>query len=214
MKTLLNTLFGLAILCLIALGLSSCNNLDNKGEVAPTADTLSQKDSIWMTVEIGTLRSIEALNKELALHGFDMDTIMINLIGERRLFTTKRAKLDLVVRSVADLGFDGPTSMRSVYFRAMQQGLDLCPPEVGPYLLLMYHGKPLPDDQYQRLHLAMDPLDLDNHIEWRFEFIRYSSNNVDQGLPEIRLQMNGQSQNHFFSPEQQFVFVSKVHNRN
>ena len=70
-------------------------------------------------------------------------------------FSRNKLDVDLVVVSVAELGFgpDGAT-LREIYVRAGTFGLDLCPAEVGPILRLNYLDQPLGDF----LHVAMRPV--------------------------------------------------------
>ena len=46
-------------------------------------------------------------------------------------------KLDLVVLSVFGLGFGDRASLHDIYARAVAQGFELCPAEVGPALRLI-----------------------------------------------------------------------------
>lgn len=50
--------------------------------------------------------------------------------------TEQREEIELVVRTVADLGLSDGATTEEVYAAAKKQGLELCPPEVGPLLRL------------------------------------------------------------------------------
>jgi hypothetical protein len=52
-------------------------------------------------------------------------------------------KLDLVVLSVFGLGFGDRASLHDIYARAVAQGFELCPAEVGPALRLNYLDQPV-----------------------------------------------------------------------
>src|SRR5262249_60691945 len=70
-------------------------------------------------------------------------------------FRKTEAKLDLVVLTAADLGFqEGYTSLAEIYRRAIELGLNLCPAEEGPQLRLQYGDQPVGEF----LHIAMDPI--------------------------------------------------------
>ena len=62
--------------------------------------------------------------------------------------------LDLVVMSVAELGFKNSAKRSEIYARARELGLDLCPAEVGPQLCLVYKDQPL----NEWLLIAMEPI--------------------------------------------------------
>jgi hypothetical protein len=72
-------------------------------------------------------------------------------------FTRTNVALDLVVVSVAELGFaeDG-TSIDAIYARARSLGLELCPPDLGLALRLNYINQP----RGEFLHIAMRPVAL------------------------------------------------------
>jgi hypothetical protein len=74
-------------------------------------------------------------------------------------FTKTKLELDLVVVSVAHLGFseDG-ASIGAIYARARSLGLGLCPPDLGLALRLNYLNQP----RGEFLHIAMRPVALYN----------------------------------------------------
>jgi len=61
--------------------------------------------------------------------------------------------LHLVRLRVRDMGFTSPPTTPELFARAKEQGLDLCPPEVGPYLRLA--DKDQPDGLY---YIGMKPV--------------------------------------------------------
>jgi hypothetical protein len=113
---------------------------------------------IWKTITIGQYKGANAIRAAIdaapcpIAKGDQADEI----IG-RPAFPFSRTKLDvdLVVVSVAELGF-GPdgASLRDIYARAGTFGLELCPAEIGPILRLNYLDQPLGDF----LHVAMRPV--------------------------------------------------------
>ena len=63
-------------------------------------------------------------------------------------------EVELVVVSVAELGFNGGATRADIYKRANELGLDLCPNEVGPQLRLQYKDQP----KGEWLLIAMEPI--------------------------------------------------------
>lgn len=94
----------------------------------------------WKTIVIGNHRTAIALRDALVRRN--------NCIGELaaqmlRLPTftlsTAHASIDLSVVAVSQLGLrSNHVSLAEVHAHAMELGLDLCPPEVGPRLRLQY----------------------------------------------------------------------------
>jgi hypothetical protein len=113
---------------------------------------------IWKTITIGEYRGANAIRAAIDAApcpiaiGDQADEIL-----GRPAFPFSRTKVDvdLVVISVAELGF-GPdgASLRDIYTRAGTFGLELCPAEVGPILRLNYLEQPLGEF----LHVAMRPV--------------------------------------------------------
>ncbi len=66
---------------------------------------------IWKTIQLGTGKDVHRLVTEWGSH-----------------------EINLVKLTVADLGFKGGATMLSVYVRAQDLGLKLCPQEAGPYI--------------------------------------------------------------------------------
>ena len=68
---------------------------------------------------------------------------------------TEEQELNLVLISLADLGFNEPVRrLRQIYERATGFGLGLCPLEVGPHLRLQYKNQP----EGEHLWIAMEPI--------------------------------------------------------
>ena len=113
---------------------------------------------IWKTVTIGEYKGANAVRAAIdaAPCPIAMGDLADEILG-RPAFPFSRSKfdIDLVVVSVAELGF-GPdgASLRDIYTRAGTFGLDLCPAEVGPILRLNYLDQPLGEF----LHVAMHPV--------------------------------------------------------
>jgi hypothetical protein len=95
---------------------------------------------IWKTITLGEYRDVSSLRA-----AFDNSPCHVRIgvsadeaIGRPTFpFAQSKVELDLVVVSVAELGFpeDG-ASLEAIYARALSIGLDLCPPDLGPALRL------------------------------------------------------------------------------
>ena len=69
--------------------------------------------------------------------------------------STNETEINLVIASVADLGFsDEGAALPAIYARARTLGLELCPAEVGPLLRLRYLNQPVGE----WLRIAMTPI--------------------------------------------------------
>ena len=63
-------------------------------------------------------------------------------------------EVELVVASVAELGFKNSAKFSAICSRIRELGYDLCPNEVGPQLRLQYKNQP----RGERLIIAMEPI--------------------------------------------------------
>jgi hypothetical protein len=112
------------------------------GELLVSATTKVCKT--WKTIKLGTGLTTAADFCE-AIHsaGMNIDDWANDILG-KPAFTvaTSVTEVDLVVASVAELGFKDGATREDIYVRAKELGLDLCPPEVGPQLRLQYTDQP------------------------------------------------------------------------
>jgi hypothetical protein len=120
--------------------------------------TSASQAPIWKTITIGDYKGVNALRAAI-----DASPCRIGLgdsadeiLGRPTFsYSKSRRQLDLVVVSVAALGFDADgAALRDVYRRAVRIGLELCPAEVGPMLRLAYLDQPIGES----LHIAMRPV--------------------------------------------------------
>jgi hypothetical protein len=122
---------------------------------------------VWKTITVGGYKGVNALRAKMETApcpiriGDEADEIL----GRPAFpFTGIPIELDLVVRSVFDLGFGDQVarndielaasvevSLHDIYARAIALGFELCPAEVGPSLRLSYLDQPLGEF----LHIAM-----------------------------------------------------------
>ncbi len=72
-----------------------------------------------------------------------------------------REEIKLVRLTVADLGFPNGATTQQIFNRATELGLDLCPPEVGPYYRLQYIDQPMGE----WVRIGMKPIAASDGIE-------------------------------------------------
>ncbi|MFS0877390.1 helicase [Solibacillus isronensis] len=93
---------------------------------------------ITKTIEVG------GLSKAVLIQKLQQSSISLNQYGEKLLFddrftaTETTYNVEIVELSVRDLGFPNGASLPEIYKQANELGLQLCPPELGPYLRLEY----------------------------------------------------------------------------
>ena len=113
---------------------------------------------VWKTITIGELAGVNAVRAamDVAPCPIFIGDWADEILGRPSFpFSRKPTELDLVVVSVADLGFgDQGAPLRDIYARALASGLELCPAEVGPVLRLNYLDQP----PGEFLHVAMRPV--------------------------------------------------------
>jgi len=110
----------------------------------------------WKTVDIGIYYNANAVRDAFRTAPDIIRTeYRSNQMLSRMTFLQTDARLNLVLTTVADLGFgeDG-ASLKDIYERASQLGLALCPAELGPALRLAYLNQPF--GEY--LRIAMEPI--------------------------------------------------------
>lgn len=111
---------------------------------------------VWETLKLGTsLATADEFRGALKRAGFKISDWATDILGKPAFkVATEETEVDLVVVSVAGLGFASGATREDIYNRAQKLGLKLCPPEVGPQLRLQYH------DQLESewLFVAMEPI--------------------------------------------------------
>lgn len=111
---------------------------------------------IWKTIKIGVgSKNADEFRAALKVAGCRISDWTNDMLG-RPTFTvaSQEVDLDLVVMSVATLGFKKGAKQSDIYARGKELGLDLCPAEVGPQLRLIYKDQP----KGEWLQVAMEPI--------------------------------------------------------
>lgn len=106
----------------------------------------------WRTLTLGTHRNIEDLSIAIQGKGFTIGHHAEEFL-QRTPLAGRETEIDLVLVSVADLGFTDASRRDAIYNRANALGLALVPAEVGPLLRLRDCSHP-----WQLLMIGMEPI--------------------------------------------------------
>lgn len=103
---------------------------------------------VWKTIKLGNMGGMKIAADDfraaLKQGGFRIGDWANDLLGRPAFKASKtEMKVDLVVVSVAELGFPNGATRKDIYKRALELGLELCPAEVGPQLRLQYGDQPM-----------------------------------------------------------------------
>lgn len=108
---------------------------------------------IFKTITLGIHKSVKAYREVLTNAGFRIGDWASDILKKVQV-SQSEIQLDLVILSVAELGFKEATRLDRIYARGKELGLELCPSEAGPALRLAY-----PDQPYgEWLRIAMEPV--------------------------------------------------------
>lgn len=153
---------------------------------------------IWKTVRLGTgLKTADDFRKALKKAGMKIGDWGSEILSNPAFKTSEtEMELDLVILSVASLGFKGGATVRDIVAMALEQGLQLCPAEVGPQIRLQYPDQKK-DDSFL---IAMDPISDPDGIPGIFDVVHDVSG---------RLRLNGNNGNPArpWGGYRKFVFV-------
>lgn len=142
------------LLLLIGEAAQTCRN--PRRRAAPSDVKATADDPIWKTVTLGTYANARGLREALLAAQCGIGDLAGDILYRPAFKVSRtRMELDLVVRSVAELGFgaDGASSA-NIYMHARERGLELCPAETAAQLRLQYPDQPLGE----LLHIAMEPV--------------------------------------------------------
>lgn len=150
---------------------------------------------IWKTVRLGTCKSSSGYAKALRSAGMRIGGWGGDILSKIS-YSKEEIDLNLVVLSVAELGFKEGATYVEICAKAIQLGLELCPAEVGPALLLQYGDPP---QRGERLYIAMEAIS--NRLNYRCIFT------VEHNAGAWLDGDNGGHLVHFWSAAARFVFV-------
>jgi hypothetical protein len=111
--------------------------------------------AIWKRITLGTHKGVNSLRTALDAARVRVGDSADEILGRPAFGLSKTSMdVDLVVASVAELGFHDSAPLADIYWRAGELGLELCPAEVAPLLRLQYVNQPLGEF----LNIAMRPI--------------------------------------------------------
>jgi hypothetical protein len=96
----------------------------------------------FATIKLGTHKSVKDLRKALLDAGYRIGDWGDDIL-KRINVASKPEDVDIVVVSVAELGFPNGATRAQIYEKALSMGLGLCPAEVGPQWRLQYADQPM-----------------------------------------------------------------------
>lgn len=118
---------------------------------------------VWKTIRIGNHPDNGALRQTVLDNGYRISNWADDILGKVGV-TTEPEEIDLVIVTVAELGFPNGGTREKIYSRAESLGLMLCPAEVGPQLRLQYPADEQPLNEW--LLVAMEPIKVsDGYLE-------------------------------------------------
>jgi len=115
-------------------------------------ESFPEKKILRKTIELTTKTGKEYI-KELTEQGFKKSEYSEDILNKMEVLKQKE-KIDLVSFSVKQLGFPDGATLKEIYDKAKEFGLELCPPQVGPELRLDYKDQPAGE----WLRIAMDAI--------------------------------------------------------
>jgi len=108
---------------------------------------------IWRTIQIGRFKTAKKIKQALDAGGFHVDSPAEGVL-KKIPFLGVPSEIELVRIEFSDLDFDSGATLRKIYDKAAELGLDPCPAEVGPELRLQYLDQPMGE----WLGIAMNPI--------------------------------------------------------
>ena len=169
-----------------------------RGELR-VVETEQREFPIWKTIKLGVYKSPDAYRDALEAGKHLSGAWVSDLFGKPACTcASEEIDVDLVVLSVADLGFKEGALYSQICERAPAIGLDLCPAEVGPALRLAYGNQP----RGERLVIATKPF-------------TDSGDDLDLFVMEVSggggLWLRGDCgpSDRFWEPDRRFVFVRR-----
>lgn len=103
--------------------------------------------TIWATVKLGTegCETGVGLRGAMKAKGVEIGAYANAILGNREFPCSKKEKeIDLVVVPLDEMGFDEPVNLAGIYARATELGLEPCPIEAGPCIVLQHPDKMMP----------------------------------------------------------------------
>ncbi len=97
----------------------------------------------WKTIKLGTQSNADGYREALKKNGFRISDRANDIIGKPAFTVANQSEtIDLVLVTMAELGFPDGATRKDIYEKALSLGLSLCPSEAGPALRLAYLDQP------------------------------------------------------------------------
>ncbi len=128
--------------------------------LVPPVNGSATEFKIWKTLKLRTGIDADGYRKtikgkKVGSKKMDIGDYANDILGKPAFaVVTEETELDLVVVSVAELGFKNGAKLKDIYDRAKEKGLQLCPNQVGPELRLQYEDQP----NGEWLVIGMEPI--------------------------------------------------------
>ena len=117
-------------------------------------ESFPNKKVFLKTVETNpNIKSGADAEKELLAKGFRISDVAKQML-EKTAFSKESKEYELVSFSVASLGFPNGATVKDIFAKGQELGLELCPAEVGPNLRLQYQDQ----SNGEYLYLAMETI--------------------------------------------------------
>ncbi|MBU1083275.1 hypothetical protein KKE14_02455 [Patescibacteria group bacterium] len=126
-----------------------------KAAMQAVIDDHCQFNKTWKTIKLGAHKSADDYLKALKEAGFRVGNWANDMIKKPAFkITNEPTDVELVLVTVAELGFPSGATQKDIYGKAPSMGLQLCPPEVGPALRLDYQDQP----PIEYILIGMEPI--------------------------------------------------------
>jgi hypothetical protein len=129
---------------------------DNGHRAVPAVGVTSLTDTpVWKRITLGGYKGVNSLRNALDAARVRIGDSADEILGRPAFHVSpEKSDVDLVVVSVAELGFPSGAPLADIHRRAGELGLELCPAEVAPLLRLAYTNQPMGEF----LNVAMRPI--------------------------------------------------------
>jgi len=97
--------------------------------------------AVWKILKLGTYKTVEEFTAALQTKKRRISDWAADIL-KKVTVASAETELDLVLVSVAELGFKDGATYKDICDRALECGLEFCPAEVGPQLRLQYEDQP------------------------------------------------------------------------
>lgn len=153
----------------------------------------------WKTIKLGMFKDTNKICEALKSSRLRISEYASDIMDKSDFTVEKTEKeVELVNVSVAEMGFKNGALYTKILNRAIELGLELCPPEAGPQLRLQYKDQPKND----WVMVAMEPI-----VDSAGDFCMFRVGRDGDGDQWLHI-INGYT-GHFWPGNVRFVFVCR-----